>query len=127
VVAWRTWGMQTPLRQFNGIPEDVLHKIEKKDIDWENYYELTETELGELIHVPKLGKNLYRIIHIFPKLEITAHILPITRNSIQLNLTLTPNFNWDERIHSSIEPFWVIVEDTDSEKIFKSRVFYAYT
>jgi pre-mRNA-splicing helicase BRR2 len=30
VVAWRTWGTQTPLRQFNGVPNDLIKKIEKK-------------------------------------------------------------------------------------------------
>jgi pre-mRNA-splicing helicase BRR2 len=97
--------------------------LKKKDIKWECYYNLSQTELGELIHVPKLGKNLYRIIHIFPKLEITAHILPITRNIIQLNLVLTPDFHWDERIHNFVEPFWVTVEDTTSEKILNHEYF----
>eukprot|EP00747_Dinoflagellata_sp_TGD_P161473 gnl/TRDRNA2_/TRDRNA2_178087_c2_seq1.p1 gnl/TRDRNA2_/TRDRNA2_178087_c2~~gnl/TRDRNA2_/TRDRNA2_178087_c2_seq1.p1 ORF type:complete len:2167 (-),score=-96.49 gnl/TRDRNA2_/TRDRNA2_178087_c2_seq1:381-6881(-) len=123
VVAWRMWSTQTPLRQFNGIPHDVISKIEKKDIYWEQYYDLKESELGELIQAPMLGKNLYRIIQIFPKLEITALILPIARDIIQLNLILTPNFNWDDRVHGTVEPFWITVEDTDSEKILNHEYF----
>ncbi|MCI24227.1 U5 small nuclear ribonucleoprotein 200 kDa helicase-like, partial [Trifolium medium] len=31
----RMWSAQTPLRQFNGIPNDILTKLEKKDLAWE--------------------------------------------------------------------------------------------
>ena len=30
----RMWLCQTPLRQFHGIPEDIIKKIEKKDFPW---------------------------------------------------------------------------------------------
>jgi pre-mRNA-splicing helicase BRR2 len=114
------------LRQFKGIPCDVLDKIERKDIQWERYFELSASELGELIHLPKLGKNLFRIIHLFPKLEVEAQILPITRHVIKLNLIVTPDFIWDNRVHDCVEPFWIFVEDADSNYILHCEYLIIY-
>ncbi|GKF11062.1 DExH-box ATP-dependent RNA helicase DExH12-like protein, partial [Tanacetum coccineum] len=33
----RIWSVQTPLRQFHGIKNDILMKLEKKDLAWERY------------------------------------------------------------------------------------------
>ena len=32
-----------------------------------------------------------------------------------MDLVITPDFQWDEKVHGSVEPFWVLVEDSDSE------------
>lgn len=76
--------LQTPLRQFKGIPAEVLGKIEKKDLAWERYYDLSATELGDLIRVPKYGKSLHKFVHQFPRLELQAHVQPITRSVIKV-------------------------------------------
>lgn len=123
MVNWRIWGTQTPLRQFRGIPADVLNKMEKKDIPWERYYDLSATELGELVRVPKLGKSLHKVVHMFPKLELSAHVLPITRSVLKVDLTITPDFQWDEKTHGFVEPFWIWVEDADSENILHCEQF----
>ncbi len=53
--------------------------MEKKDLAWERYYDLSAQELGELIRLPKVGKALHRYVHQFPRLELAAHVQPITR------------------------------------------------
>ncbi|KAK9269921.1 hypothetical protein L1049_025494 [Liquidambar formosana] len=75
----RMWSVQTPLRQFNGIPNEILMKLEKKDLAWERYYDLSSQEIGELIRFPKMGRTLHKFIHQFPKLNLAAHVQPITR------------------------------------------------
>ncbi|KAJ0084925.1 hypothetical protein Patl1_29453 [Pistacia atlantica] len=55
MVTKRMWNVQTPLRQFNGIPNEILMKLEKKDFAWERYYDLSAAELGELIRYSKMG------------------------------------------------------------------------
>jgi pre-mRNA-splicing helicase BRR2 len=36
------WGCMTPLRQFKGIPEEILRRIEKKEqLSWDHLYSLT--------------------------------------------------------------------------------------
>lgn len=36
---------------------------------------------------------------------------------LRIELTITPDFEWDERVHGTAESFWVIVEDVDGEMI----------
>lgn len=63
--------------------------MEKKDLAWERYYDLSAQELGELIRVPKLGKTLHRFVHQFPKLDLAAYVQPITRTVIKVSLPLS--------------------------------------
>lgn len=58
---------------------------------------------GELVHAPKLGKTIYKYIHHIPKLELAVHVLPITRSTLKVELTITPDFQWDEKIHGMAE------------------------
>merc|ERR1711871_560297 len=74
--------------------------------------------------MPKLGKNLHKHVHLFPKFEIIAHVLPIMRTIIRVNLNITPDFCWEDSYHGSTEPFWIIVEDNDSEKILHYEIIF---
>ncbi|XP_030527383.2 DExH-box ATP-dependent RNA helicase DExH12-like [Rhodamnia argentea] len=119
----RMWSVQTPLRQFAGIPNEILSKLEKKDLAWERYYDLSSQELGELIRAPKQGRMLHKFIHQFPKLNLAAHVLPITRSVLRVELAITPDFQWEDKVHGYVEPFWVIVEDNDGEYILHHEYF----
>ncbi|XP_070003748.1 DExH-box ATP-dependent RNA helicase DExH12-like [Nicotiana sylvestris] len=123
MISKRMWSVQTPLRQFHGIPNEILMKLEKKDLAWERYYDLSSQELGELIRSPKMGRTLHKFIHQFPKLNLTAHVQPITRSVLRVELTITPDFRWDDKVHGFVEPFWVIVEDDDGEYILHYEYF----
>ncbi|XP_050210373.1 DExH-box ATP-dependent RNA helicase DExH12-like [Mercurialis annua] len=119
----RMWSVQTPLRQFNGIPNEILMKLEKKDLAWERYYDLSSQEIGELIRFPKMGRTLHKFIHQFPKLNLAAHVQPITRSVLRVELAITPDFQWEDKVHGYVEPFWVIVEDNDGEYILHHEYF----
>jgi pre-mRNA-splicing helicase BRR2 len=68
------WSVQIPLRQFPGIPNEILMKLEKKELAWERYYDLSSQEIGELIRYPKMGRRLHKCIHQLPKLNLSAHV-----------------------------------------------------
>ncbi|XP_017759104.1 PREDICTED: putative U5 small nuclear ribonucleoprotein 200 kDa helicase [Eufriesea mexicana] len=119
----RMWQSMSPLRQFRKMPEEIVKKIEKKNFPWERLYDLGPNEIGELIRVPKLGKTIYKYIHQFPKLELSTHIQPITRSTLRVELTITPDFQWDEKVHGASEAFWILVEDVDSEVILHHEYF----
>ncbi|KAK8671368.1 hypothetical protein V6N13_037964 [Hibiscus sabdariffa] len=123
MVTKRMWNVQTPLRQFNGIPNEILMKLEKKDLAWDRYYDLSSQEIGELIRLPKMGRTLHRFIHQFPKLNLAAHVQPITRTVLRVELTITPDFQWEDKVHGYVEPFWVIIEDNDGEYILHHEYF----
>lgn len=63
----RMWSVQTPFCQLSGIPNEILMKLEKKNLAWESYYDLSSQEIGELIRFPKMGRTLHNFIHQFPK------------------------------------------------------------
>ncbi|KAK9818381.1 hypothetical protein WJX72_011703 [[Myrmecia] bisecta] len=119
----RMWGSQSPLRQFKAMLPEILSKIEKKDLAWERWYDLSAQEIGELIHFPKQGKTVHKFVHQFPRLELAAHVQPITRSVLKVDLTITPDFKWDDKVHGFVEPFWIIVEDSDSEYILHHEYF----
>nr|NVI75566.1 lethal (3) 72Ab [Cucujiformia] len=119
----RMWQSMSPLRQFRKMPEEIVRKIEKKNFPWERLYDLGPNEIGELIRVPKLGKTIHKYVHQFPKLELSTHIQPITRAMLKVELTITPDFQWDEKLHGQSEAFWILVEDVDSEVILHHEYF----
>eukprot|EP00112_Aurelia_sp_Birch-Aquarium-sp1_P011482 Seg2414.1 transcript_id=Seg2414.1/GoldUCD/mRNA.D3Y31 product="U5 small nuclear ribonucleoprotein 200 kDa helicase" protein_id=Seg2414.1/GoldUCD/D3Y31 len=119
----RMWLSMTPLRQFKKIPMEVIKKIEKKDFPWERFYDLGHNEIGELIHAPKMGRVVHKFVHQFPKMELATHIQPITRSTLHVELTVMPDFQWDDKIHGNAEAFWIFVEDVDSEAILHHEYF----
>nr|XP_027194673.1 U5 small nuclear ribonucleoprotein 200 kDa helicase-like [Dermatophagoides pteronyssinus] len=119
----RMWQSLSPLRQFKRIPEEVIKKLEKKGFPFERLFDLGPNEIGELLRLPKMGKLVHKYIHMFPKLELSAHIQPITRSTLKVELTIQPDFHWDERVHGNSQAFWIIVEDVDSEVILHHEYF----
>ena len=101
----------------------VLRKLERKEIGWERYYDLKPADLGELVGAPKLGKLLHRAVHQFPRLTLEAGVQPLTRSLLKLELSLTPDFAFDAKVHDGAQSFWVLVEDVDGERVLYSDVF----
>ena len=71
--------------------------MERNDLAWERWYDLSSQEIGELIKMPKMGKTLHRLVHEFPRLELAAHVQPITRTVLKVDLVITPDFKWNVR------------------------------
>ncbi|GAA5995998.1 hypothetical protein JCM5350_007013 [Sporobolomyces pararoseus] len=117
MVEKRMWSTMTPLRQFKGVPLDVVRRAERKEFPWYRYFDLEPAELGELIGEPKAGRLVHRLVHQFPKLELSAHVQPLTRSLLRVELTITPDFQWEEKVHGAAESFWILVEDVDGEII----------
>uniref|UniRef100_A0A8C1UCC1 Activating signal cointegrator 1 complex subunit 3 n=1 Tax=Cyprinus carpio TaxID=7962 RepID=A0A8C1UCC1_CYPCA len=88
----RMWQSMSPLRQFRKLPEEVIKKIEKKNFPFERLYDLNHNEIGELIRMPKMGKTIHKYVHQFPKLDLAVHLQPITRSTLKVELTITPDF-----------------------------------
>ncbi|CAD6889461.1 unnamed protein product [Tilletia laevis] len=117
MVEKRQWGSMTPLRQFTGVPADLVRRLERKEYPWNRLRDLEPNEIGELIGIPKAGRLVHRLVHQFPRLELQAFFQPVTRSLIHIQLTLTPDFTWDERVHGHSQLFHVFVEDVDGEII----------
>ncbi|KAL8922071.1 MAG: hypothetical protein Q9208_005381 [Pyrenodesmia sp. 3 TL-2023] len=126
----RMWPTMTPLRQFPSCPRDVITKAEKMDVPWSSYFDLDPPRMGELLGMPKAGTTICGLVQKFPRLEVQAQVQPVTRSMLKIELTITPNFEWDEAVHGNAENFWILVEDCDGEEIlfhdqFLLRRYYA--
>lgn len=63
------------------------------------------------------------MVHQLPRLELEAHIQPLSRSTVRIDLTLVPDFEWDEKVHGQCEGFWIFVEDVDGEMILHHEYF----
>ncbi|ORX68028.1 Sec63-domain-containing protein [Linderina pennispora] len=69
-------------KQFGrACPTDLVRSVERKPFPWARY-------LGELVGSPKAGRLLHGLVHLVPRLEVSAH------------LRLTPDFRWQDA-------FWI--------------------
>lgn len=55
--------------------------------------------------------------------RLQAQVQPITRSLLRIDLTIVPDFQWDEKIHGGAESFWIVVEDVDGEVILFHDTF----
>ncbi|KAJ7632741.1 putative RNA helicase [Roridomyces roridus] len=117
MVEKRMWGSMTPLRQFKGVQSDIIRKAEGKQFPWYRYFDLSPPEIGELIGIPNAGRLVHRLVHNFPKLQLQAQVQPITRSLLRIDLSIIPDFRWEEKIHGGAETFLIMVEDVDGEII----------
>ncbi|EPQ63005.1 Bgt-317 [Blumeria graminis f. sp. tritici] len=113
----RMWPTMTPLRQFPSCPRDIIQKAERIDVAWANYFSLDPPRMGELLGLPKAGRTVCNLVSKFPRVEVQATVQPMTRSMLRVELTITPNFEWDDEIHGVAETFWIIAEDCDGEEI----------
>ncbi|KAL8243569.1 hypothetical protein R6Q59_009827 [Mikania micrantha] len=112
----RMWPTMTPLRQFSMCPKEYVQKAERMDVPWSSYFDLDPPRMGELMGLPKAGRVICDLVSKFPRLEVQAQVQPMTRSMLRVELTITPNFTWDDAIHGTAESFWIMVEDCDGEE-----------
>ncbi|KHN94498.1 Sec63 domain protein [Metarhizium album ARSEF 1941] len=126
----RMWPTMSPLRQFPTCSKDIIQKAERIDVPWSSYFDLDPPRMGELLGMPKAGRAVCGFVAKFPRVDVQAQVQPMTRSMLRVELSITPNFEWDDSLHGAAESFWVIVEDCDGEDIlfqdtFLLRKYYA--
>ena len=113
----RMWPTMSPLRQFPSCPAEIVRKAERIEVPFSSYFDLDPPRMGELLGLPKAGKTVCSLVAKFPRVEIQANVQPMTRSMLRVELTITPNFEWDVNVHGLAESFWIVVEDCDGEDI----------
>lgn len=109
----RQWKAMSPLRQLaDAIPTDIIRKVERKDFAWDLIFELSPTELGELIRTPSAGRTLHSALATFPRVTLETAMVPLRRDLIRLDLVLRPRIT-----RTSGELFWLLVEDCDGDAL----------
>lgn len=120
MVEKRMWRSMTPLRQLgDGIPAEILRKLERKDFPWDALFDLNPQELSELIRTPKAGRHLYTALRQFPRVKVETAAVPLTRELLRIDLVIRSDFEWSDFLGRA-ETFWLLVEDIDGETILYS-------
>jgi pre-mRNA-splicing helicase BRR2 len=117
----RMWPTMSPLRQFPISPVQLVPIIVKAErtgqLTWSKYFTLDIPHLTELFGSSRAGKLVHSLLERFPRLDVRAHVQPVTRSMLRVELTITPEFIWDDAYHGTAEQFWILVEDCDGEQI----------
>ncbi|RIA90966.1 Sec63 Brl domain-containing protein [Glomus cerebriforme] len=120
----KMWMFENPLAQF-GLPREIILKLQsnKHTPSIEEMRDMSPTELGHLVHHVRMGSLISKYVDMFPMLELDAQIAPITRNVLRVTLSITPDFVWNDRIHGTVEPWWIFVEDAENADLYHSEYF----
>jgi pre-mRNA-splicing helicase BRR2 len=119
----RMWPTMSPLRQFPTCSKDIIQKAERIDVSWSSYFDLDPPRMGELLGMPKAGRPVCGFVAKFPRVDVQAQVQPMTRSMLRVELSITPNFEWDDTLHGAAESFWILVEDCDGEEILFQDTF----
>ncbi len=120
----RLWMVQHELRQMgNVIPPEWLYRLEQKEASLDRIMDMGATEVGALIRQSTAGAVILKYAKQFPYILMDAQIQPVTRTVLRVTLKLTPDFVWSDRLHGSVEPWWVWVEDNENDKIYHTEYF----
>jgi len=119
----RMWLFEHPLRQFPLLSFEIVRKLEEKNSQIDTLRDMEPAELGQLVNHVRMGPVVMSYVRRIPHLELDVQIQPITRTVLRVQVTITPDFDWDDRYHGKIEPWWIWVEDPENEHIYHTEYF----
>ncbi|XP_063676843.1 activating signal cointegrator 1 complex subunit 3-like isoform X2 [Bolinopsis microptera] len=120
----RIWEGDTPLRQFNILPSHVLDRIERLSLDMHKLKEMPAREIGHMLQHVAMGDKIKACVNHFPAVALDAVVQPVTATVLKIELTITPQFHWNDKWHGKMsEPWWVWVEDTNNDHMYHSEYF----
>jgi len=124
VVDKRQWMSQHELRQMgNVVPAEWLFRLEQKQLGLDRLLDMNPAEIGAIIRQSTAGNTILKYAKQFPYVSLDAQIQPVTRTVLRVTLKITPEFVWVDRLHGSVEPWWVWVEDNENDKIYHTEYF----
>ncbi|RUS90749.1 hypothetical protein EGW08_001460, partial [Elysia chlorotica] len=120
----RLWTFENPMRQFTILSHEILQKLEARRLLPHKLREMDSKEIGMMVSHVKMGSLIKKLVHQIPQLTLEASVQPITRTVLRVRLDITPDFNWDDKVHGGTsEPFWIWVEDPENSHIYHSEYF----
>ncbi|KMS97778.1 hypothetical protein BVRB_5g123420 [Beta vulgaris subsp. vulgaris] len=118
------WPHQHPLRQFDkDISLEILRKLEDRGADLDRLYDMEEKDIGALIRFAPGGKTVKQYLALFPMVQLSATVSPITRTVLKVDLLISPDFIWKDRFHGAAQRWWILVEDSENDHIYHSELF----
>lgn len=117
----RLWPFDQPLKQFK-LKADIFYGLENWADDW-TVAELaasTAAELGEMVHLnERHGEAILDSAKQFPTAQISYDLRPLGSDVLKIVVRVTRAFTWSAKVHGSVEPFWLWVEDHEGLNILQ--------
>eukprot|EP00879_Flechtneria_rotunda_P031132 GHRR01033984.1.p1 GENE.GHRR01033984.1~~GHRR01033984.1.p1 ORF type:complete len:725 (+),score=211.87 GHRR01033984.1:283-2457(+) len=114
----RLWPDQHPLRQMEAaLTPELLWKMEERGLTIERLDDMSASEIGAFLRHPAAGDKIRGCLDAFPRLGLEASLHPITRGVARIQLTITPQFSWRDRLHGGALRWWVWVEDPSVDRL----------
>jgi len=105
------------------LKEQIVKKLEDANFDYWTCINMTVSELTNISGSKDWGKAIDKYMKRVPNLVLDAKIQPITSTIMRITLTIKPNFDWSDRWSGPSEPFWVWVENPESQDILHSEYY----
>ena len=117
----RLWPVDQPLKQFE-LKADIFYNLERFADEYTvvELAAMSAQELGELVHMNEHhGAAIRNAAKQFPTVRITYNLRPLGSDVLKIAVKVTRTFNWSSKVHGSIEPFWLWIEDHDGITILQ--------
>ena len=83
---------------------------------------LTGNLMWDTLFLPFPFLSSYFTLFCFILIQPLQHVF-LVRSTLSVELVITPDFQWDEKVHGNSEAMWIFVEDVDSEIILHHEYF----
>ncbi|KAI1796263.1 Sec63-domain-containing protein [Ganoderma leucocontextum] len=118
----RLWPFDHPLKQFEGLKAETLHNLNRwaDEYDVSDLAEMSAEEVGKLIHLnEKHGAAVRNAAKQFPTVRITYSLRPLGADVLKIAVKVERAYNWSSKVHGTVEPFWLWVEDHEGTNILQ--------
>ncbi|ENN76138.1 hypothetical protein YQE_07311, partial [Dendroctonus ponderosae] len=125
MVEQQMWDHIHPLMQFKElVPHLSSHRAsEVLGMGVEDLKELSERELESLFRAKHVAARVKHFCSIFPVVDVTHVVKPITDGVIRVTLLVSPAFKWDPHIHGNVQHYYAWVEDPTHDAIYHIESF----
>ncbi len=117
----RQWSYQNPLRQSKLQPT-VLRNLEEYADDYapDEITQMSAADIGKMVRLnDKHGGAILAVAKQFPNLGFSYKLKPMSEDLLQIDVTISRNFVWNQNLHGYSEPFYVWIEDNTGLTIFQ--------
>jgi antiviral helicase SLH1 len=117
----RMWPFDQPLKQFQ-LKADIFYNLERWADDYavSELAEMSAEDLGKLVHLNEHhGKAILNAAKQFPTVGLSYKLRPLGSDVLKIEVRVERAFNWSAKVHGSVEPFWLWVEDMDGIAILQ--------
>jgi antiviral helicase SLH1 len=118
------WPYEHPLAQMTTLQRETLHNL-RQYADETEITELREMDaqaIGDLIHMnERHGQAIRDAALMFPTVGVEYALRPLSHDLLQISVCVKPLFQWNAKVSSSGEPFYVWIQDEDGIHILQWR------